>query len=114
MIETTTSTGHRSSSIDGFSGSSRTRHVIICICICIYLQPFHVASAKEKVDLLVTGGTVVTMDADRRVIPDGAVALRGDSIVAVGARTEIESRYESPRIIDARGGLIMPGLINGH
>jgi len=72
------------------------------------------ATGREKVDLLVAGGTVVTMDADRRIIPDGAVAVRGDTVVAVGPRAEIESRYESPRIIDARGGLIMPGLINGH
>jgi 5-methylthioadenosine/S-adenosylhomocysteine deaminase len=72
------------------------------------------ASAKDKVDLLVTGGTVVTMDAQRRVIEDGAVAIRGDSIVAVGPRAEIESRFEAAQTIDAHGALVMPGLINGH
>jgi 5-methylthioadenosine/S-adenosylhomocysteine deaminase len=66
------------------------------------------------VDLLVTGGTVVTMDAQRRVIEDGAVAIRGDSIVAVGPRAEIESRFEAAQTIDAHGALVMPGLINGH
>jgi 5-methylthioadenosine/S-adenosylhomocysteine deaminase len=71
-------------------------------------------AAKEKVDVLVTGGTVVTMDARRRVIADGAVAVRGDSIVAIGERTEIESLYEAAKIIDAHGSLVMPGLINGH
>jgi 5-methylthioadenosine/S-adenosylhomocysteine deaminase len=72
------------------------------------------ASAKDKVDLLVTGGTVVTMDSQRRVIEDGAVAIRGDSIVAVGPRAEIESRFEAAQTIDAHGALVMPGLINGH
>jgi 5-methylthioadenosine/S-adenosylhomocysteine deaminase len=72
------------------------------------------ASAKDKVDLLVTGGTVVTMDAQRRVIEDGVVAIRGDSIVAVGPRAEIESRFEAAQTIDAHGALVMPGLINGH
>jgi len=66
------------------------------------------------VDLLVSGGTVVTMDAQRRVIEDGAVAIRGDSIVAVGPRAEIESRFEAAQTIDAHGALVMPGLINGH
>src|SRR5271154_2386908 len=40
--------------------------------------------AKDKVDLVVTNGTVITMDAQRRVIENGAVAVRGESIVAVG------------------------------
>ena len=72
------------------------------------------AFAKEKADLLVTNGTVVTMDAQRRVIDDGAVAILGDTIVAVGKGVEIRSQYESARSIDARGALILPGLINGH
>src|SRR4029077_19151530 len=55
------------------------------------------AIAKEKADLIVSGGTVVTMDAQRRVISDGAVAVRGDSIVAVGSRKEIEARYEAAK-----------------
>jgi 5-methylthioadenosine/S-adenosylhomocysteine deaminase len=70
--------------------------------------------AQEKVDLLITGGTVITMDAQRRVLDDGAIAVRGDSIVAAGPRAELESKCTAAKIIDARGMLIMPGLINGH
>ncbi len=72
------------------------------------------APQKERVDLLVSGGTVVTMDSGKRMIEDGGVAVRGDAIVAVGARQEIESRYEAARTIDAHGKIVMPGLINSH
>ncbi len=65
-------------------------------------------------DLLISGGTVVTMDAQRRVIEDGAVAIQGDSIVAVGQRTDLESQSNEARTIDASGTLVLPGLINGH
>ncbi|MFY9530286.1 MAG: amidohydrolase [Candidatus Acidiferrales bacterium] len=70
--------------------------------------------AKERVDLIVTGGTVVTMDANRRVIQEGAVAVRGDTIAAVGSGGEIEGRYGGAKTIDAHGEIVMPGLINGH
>jgi 5-methylthioadenosine/S-adenosylhomocysteine deaminase len=69
---------------------------------------------KEKVSLLVEGGTVVTMDPSRRVLEDGAVAVRGDTIVAVGSRAELEARYEPAQRISAQGRLVMPGLVNGH
>jgi len=91
-------------------------HLCVAALIFGFLGFFSSASAvvKEKVDLLVSGGTVLTMDAQRRIIEDGAVAIRGDSIVAVGPRVELEAGYEAARTIDARGSLVMPGLINGH
>jgi len=88
--------------------------VIGLIWCCVFLLVPGGASAKDRVDLLVTGGTVVTMDGQRRVIEDGAVAIRGDLIVAVGPRAEIEYRFEAALTIDAHGALVMPGLINGH
>ncbi len=68
----------------------------------------------EPVDLLVSGGTVLTMDGERRVIEDGAVAVRGDRIVAVGTTSELRARYFPRKRIQANGGLILPGLINTH
>jgi 5-methylthioadenosine/S-adenosylhomocysteine deaminase len=73
-----------------------------------------VAQDKQAVDLIVGGGIVVTMDGARAVYQDGGVAVRGDSIVAVGPRAEIESRYRGTQSIDARGHLVLPGFINGH
>ena len=72
------------------------------------------ARPKENVDLLISGGTVITMDAEFRVIEDGAVAIEGGAISAVGARTEIEARARAAKTIDASGTLVMPGMINGH
>ncbi len=65
-------------------------------------------------DLIVSGGTVISMDGARRVIPDGAVAVAGDTIVAVGPRAEVEAAHAAPKRIDARGKAILPGLIDGH
>ena len=68
----------------------------------------------QKVDLLVLGGTIVTMDGGRRVIADGGMAVTGGRIVAIGARAEIEGHYTSRQRLNAAGKLIVPGLINGH
>jgi 5-methylthioadenosine/S-adenosylhomocysteine deaminase len=72
------------------------------------------AKSKEKVSLLIEGGTLVTMDPSRRVLEDGAVAVRGDSIVAVGTRAELTARYLPKQRIAAHGRLVMPGLVNAH
>ncbi len=57
-------------------------------------------------DLFVSGGTVATMHAERRVIEDGGVAIQGDSIVAVGKRTDLKSQSNQARTIDASGTLV--------
>jgi len=73
-------------------------------------------AAKEavSVDLLVTGGTVVTMDGERRVIENGAVAIKGDAIFAVGPEPLFIKGVIAKQTIDAKGKLILPGFINGH
>jgi 5-methylthioadenosine/S-adenosylhomocysteine deaminase len=71
-------------------------------------------SRTERVDMLILGGTIVTMDSSRRVIDDGGIAVRDGRILAIGPRTEIRSRYSARQTIDATGDFITPGLINGH
>jgi 5-methylthioadenosine/S-adenosylhomocysteine deaminase len=67
------------------------------------------------VDIFISGGTVVTMDAEFRVIEDGGVAIEGDAIAAVGKRADLESQARSSKkTIDARGTLVLPGMINDH
>ncbi|MBA2704488.1 MAG: amidohydrolase [Blastocatellia bacterium] len=68
----------------------------------------------KQVELLVLGGTLVSMDQDRRVIQDAGVAVAGGRIVAVGTRKEISAQYTAAQTVEADGKLIVPGLINGH
>jgi 5-methylthioadenosine/S-adenosylhomocysteine deaminase len=70
-------------------------------------------AARERADMIITG-TVVTMDGERHIYDDGAVAVSGDTIVAVGPRASIEERYESKQTIGAKNKLVLPGFINGH
>jgi 5-methylthioadenosine/S-adenosylhomocysteine deaminase len=86
----------------------------VWIAVLIAVSAMAAAQDKEAVDLIVSGGTVVTMDSGRAVIPDGSVAVRADSILAVGPRAQIEARYRAAQMIDARGHLVLPGFINGH
>ncbi len=72
------------------------------------------ATGRRPVDILITGGTVITMDPARRVIEDGAVAVVGERIEDVGLAGELQARYEPRRTINARYRVIMPGLIDGH
>jgi len=65
-------------------------------------------------DLLISGGVVVTMDPERRVIADGAVAVAGGKIAAVGLRAEVEAAHPAAQRIEAAGRAILPGLIDGH
>jgi 5-methylthioadenosine/S-adenosylhomocysteine deaminase len=67
-----------------------------------------------KVDLLLTRGAVVTMNKEFDVYPDGAIALRGDSIVAVGPAGELETNYEAEETVECQDQAIVPGLVNAH
>ena len=67
-----------------------------------------------RVDLIVVGGTFVTMDAQMRVIEDGAMAVKDGRIVQVGQLRDVTAKYVAHETIDGRGHIIIPGLINGH
>jgi 5-methylthioadenosine/S-adenosylhomocysteine deaminase len=94
------------------------KRLLLCFALLSHALAFdaHAAPTQRarRVDLIVSGGTVVTMDASRRVIEDGAVAVEGGRIVAVGGRAEIARRYAPRDVIDARGRAVIPGLVNGH
>ncbi len=67
----------------------------------------------KSADILVTNGTVLTLDAGDTEIINGAVAIAKDTITAVGPGDEF-GEWSVSRVIDANGGIIMPGLINSH
>lgn len=70
--------------------------------------------AKVQVDLIVEGQHLLTMEEGRSVIPDGAVAVKGGVIVAVGTSADILSEYEADEVLGGKDRVLMPGLINGH
>jgi len=69
---------------------------------------------REPCDLLVSGGLVMTLDEAGRVVADGAVAIAGSRIVAVGPSSEIRARYRPARTLSARDRIVMPGFVNVH
>src|SRR5262245_50421499 len=71
-------------------------------------------SPSERADILVLGGILVTMDERRTILQDGAMALRGNSILAIGPREQIAADHSAATVIDASGCLVIPGLIDGH
>jgi 5-methylthioadenosine/S-adenosylhomocysteine deaminase len=71
-------------------------------------------SAAESVDAIWSARYVVTMDQQRRLIDNGAVAVRGDRIVAVGPRTDIDRQFAARRRLDAPDGILSPGFIDTH
>ena len=83
--------------------------LLVLSSTCLFSQ-----RQKEAVDIVVTDGIVVTMDGNRSIYDDGAVAVTGDTIVAVGSRSAIEAAYTGRQTIEAKGKLVVPGWINGH
>jgi len=71
-------------------------------------------AAVTKADWILKNATVVTMDAEDRIISGGAVAIRGDSIVGVGPESDISASFEAPDTLDCRGQALIPGLVNAH
>jgi 5-methylthioadenosine/S-adenosylhomocysteine deaminase len=69
-------------------------------------------AAPRRVDILVTGGTVITMAGPN--IDDGAVAIDQGQIVAVGKSADIAKRFTGGESINARGMAILPGFVNAH
>jgi 5-methylthioadenosine/S-adenosylhomocysteine deaminase len=73
-----------------------------------------VPGARQRVDILVHGCAVVTMDDAGTVLDDGAIAIAGSAIAWVGAASEARGRFDPATTLDGRGRIAMPGLIDGH
>ncbi len=88
---------------------------MVALCAATVVLVISVGGQSGRpVDLIVTGGTVVTMNRASQIIPDGAVAIHQSEIVAVGPADEIARQFTATERIDARGQVILPGLINTH
>src|SRR5688572_29523035 len=71
-------------------------------------------NTARTVSLVVSNGTIVTMDAGGRVVTSGAIAIDAGAIVAVDRIDVVRQRFRGRDTIDARGGVVLPGLINTH
>ncbi|HUZ13339.1 MAG TPA: amidohydrolase family protein [Caulobacteraceae bacterium] len=65
-------------------------------------------------DLMICGATIVTMNAERQVLVDGALAVRGDEIVAVGKRVVLQRRVAPRRTLEAGRFVMTPGFVDAH
>ena len=70
--------------------------------------------SEKPCDLLIRDALILTLDSDDRILANGTVAIAGDRIVGVGAAGGEGVRWRPERTIDARGNLLMPGLVNTH
>lgn len=70
--------------------------------------------APEYCDVIIKNGCVITMDARRTIIPQGAIAVRGHTIVAVGLENSVLQEWEAKTIIDAKGAIVHPGYVEAH
>ena len=69
---------------------------------------------KRAIDLVLTGGTAITVDPERRVIRDAGIAVHGEDILFVGKATEVDARFTGKKKLDCTDKVMIPGLINAH
>ena len=84
------------------------------IRFCSLLLVLAAALFAEPVDSIWSARYVITMDPARRLVENGAVAVRGDRIVAAGSKAEIDREYQPRERLERPDALIAPGLINTH
>jgi 5-methylthioadenosine/S-adenosylhomocysteine deaminase len=77
----------------------------LLLCVC---------AQGAVVDAIWSARYVITMDTQRRVIENGAIAVTGDHIVAVGTRGQIDKDYQAKQRVDRPDAILAPGLINTH
>ncbi len=87
---------------------------ILLLLLFLSSLPFTIFAQKKSIDLIISGGTIVTMDNGKRVILNGAVAVDKDKIVAVDTSGEIARLFSAKQTINADGKVVIPGLINTH
>jgi 5-methylthioadenosine/S-adenosylhomocysteine deaminase len=88
--------------------------LLLSISIPTFAAAVAPASRAVDVDLLIVGGTIVTMNAQREVIENGAIAIDDGKIYMMGTRNIVSKNARAKRVIDATGKVIIPGLINTH
>jgi len=91
-----------------------------CIAACVSLAaliactPQQDSNSDDRIDLIIEGDHVVTMDSDNKIIEGGAVAVDDGVILAVGPASDIHANYSAVETLPGGNRVVMPGLVNGH
>jgi len=85
-----------------------------CLLCCSWLLCCAALLSAEPADRIWSARYIITMDAQRRVIENGAVAIRGERIIGVGTRAEIDRKFQAKQRFDSGNAIIAPGLIDTH
>lgn len=93
---------------------SRSFPAKLFVHLLVAVLPIAASLGAEPADWIWSARYVVTMDPQRRVIENGAVAVRGERIAGVGPKAEIDRRFQAKQRLDRGQALIAPGLINTH
>jgi 5-methylthioadenosine/S-adenosylhomocysteine deaminase len=88
-------------------GREYVRYAALLVC-------FSAIASAEPADWIYSARYVVTMDAQHRLIEDGALAIRGERIVGVGRRADINRQFQAVHRLDRPEAILIPGLINTH
>ena len=67
-----------------------------------------------QADILIENGLIITLDDERRIIKDGAIAVAGDKIAALGKTAELKKEYSAKKVINARDKVVAPGFVDCH
>ena len=95
-------------------GSRSQREVILARCLSVCLLFGAGVYAAEPADLIVSARYVMTMDGKALVLENGAVAVRGERIVAIDSKVNIDKQFTAKQRIDSGNAILAPGLINTH
>lgn len=95
-----------------FENKRKSLSTLCAAAVFVFVSPL--AITKQKVDTIIYGDYLVSMVEGQPVIEDGAVAISGYDIVAVGNRQEIDKAYRAKKKLAGKNRILMPGLINGH
>ncbi|MGL5501283.1 MAG: amidohydrolase, partial [Plesiomonas shigelloides] len=92
-----------------FSKSSFSKSVLALTIAAVSFSGY----AAQQADLMITDGTVLTMNPQNQVFEQGTVVVKGNKIIAVGG-PELAKQYKADKVLDVDGDIVMPGLINTH
>ncbi len=99
------------------SAMEKLKIFIFAFLFLLLVNPQSISAQKKahiSYDLMIVGGTIVTMNDSRQVIENGIIAIREGKIVYVGDGKTLRSNIRPKRTINAKGKVIIPGLINTH